>query len=99
MPSIDLTYRSMTRRSLDARTLLVVIIMLSIAGLMNSALKVDFMPLSKPLMKLTCNPALFIIEITCLPRRGTIACFLEGPLVVMGVFFLPLGCVTFKEAL
>ena len=96
---MDLTYHSMTRRSLDAGTLLVVIIMLSVAGLMNSALKVDFIPLSRPLMELTCSPALFMIERTCLPRRGMIACFLEGPLVVMDIFFLPLGCVAFKVAL
>ena len=99
MPSMDLTYLSMTERSLGAGTLLVVMIMLSVAGLMNSTLKVDFIPLRRPLMELTCSPALFMIELTCWPKRGTIACFLDGPLVVMDIFFLPLGCVPFKVAL
>ena len=66
---------------------------------MNSALKVDFIPLSIPLMELTCSLALFMIELTCWLRRGTIACFLDGPLVVVEIFFLSLGCVPFKVAL
>ena len=66
---------------------------------MNSALKVDFILLSIPLMELTCSPVLFMIELTCWLRRGTIACFLDEPLVVVEIFFLPLGCVLFKVAL
>ena len=96
---MDLMYLSMTERSLGAGTLLVMMIMLSVAGLMNSVLKVDFIPLRRPLMELTYSPALFMIELTCWLRRGTIACFLDGPLVVMDIFFLPLGCMTFKVAL
>ena len=96
---MDLMYLSMTERSLGAGTLLVMMIMLLVAGLMNSVLKVDFIPLRRPLMELTYSPALFMIELTCWLRRGTIACFLDGPLVVMDIFFLPLGCMTFKVAL
>ena len=84
---MDLTYLSMTERSPGAGTLLVVMIMLLVAGLMNSALRVDFIPLRRLLMKLTCSPALFMIELTCWLKRGTIACFLDGPLVVMDIFF------------
>ena len=99
MPLIDLMYLSMTERSLGVGTLLVVMIMLSVVGLMNSALRVDFISLRRLLIELTYSPALFMIELTCWLKRGTIACFLDGPLVVMDIFFLPLGCVTFRDAL
>ena len=99
MPSMDLIYLSMTKRSHGVGTLLVVMIMLSVEGLMNSALNVDFIPLRRPLMDITCSPALFMIELMCWPKRGTMACFLDGPLVVMDIFFLPLCCVPFKVAL
>ena len=91
MPSMDLTYLFMTERLLGVGTLLVVMIMLLVAGLMNSALRVDFIPLRRPLMELTCSPVLFMIELTCWLKSRTIACFLDGPLVVMDIFFLPLG--------
>ena len=99
MPSMNLMYLSMTERSLGAGMLLVVMIMLLVVGLMNSALRVDFIPLRRLLIKLTCSPVLFMIELTCWLKRGTIACFLDGPLVVMDIFFLPLGCVMFRDAL
>ena len=99
MPSMDLTYLSMTRRSHDVGTLFVVMTMLSVEGLINSALNVDFIPLRRPLMDVTCSPALFMIELMWWPNMGTMACFLDGPLVVMDIFFLPLGCVPFKVAL
>ena len=99
MPSMDLTYLSMTRRSYGVGTLFVVMTMLSVEGLMNSALNVDFIPLRRPLMDVTCSPALFMIELMWWPNMGTMACFLDGPLVVMDIFFLPLGCVPFKVAL
>jgi len=99
MPSMDLMYLSITERSLGAGTLLVVMIMLSVKGLMNSALKVDFIPLRSPLMELTYSPTLLMIELTCWPKRGTIACFLDGPLVVVDIFFLPLGYMMFRDAL
>ena len=99
IPSMDLMYLSMIEKSLGAGTLLVVMIMLWVAGLMNSALKVDFIPLSIPLITLTCIPALFMIEVMCWPKMGTIACFLDGPLVVVTIFFFFLGCELFSVAL
>ena len=65
MPSMDLMYFSMIERSLSAGTLLVVMAMLSVIGLMNSALKVDFTLFRRPLMELTYSPALFMIDLTC----------------------------------
>ena len=95
---MDLKYFSMIDRSLDAGTLLVQTTMLSVMGLMNSALKVDFTLFKKPLMELMCNPALFMIDLTCWPRRGMMACFLDSSLVVIDIFLF-LGWVIFKDVL
>ena len=99
MSLMDLTYFSMIDKSLDAGTLLVVITMLSVIGLMNSALKEDLTFFKRPLMELMCIPALFMIDLTCWSRRGTMACFLDGPLVVNDLLFLPFGCGTLRAAL
>ena len=99
MPSMDLTYFSMIDKSLDAGTLLVVITMLSVIGLMNSALKEDLTFFKRPLIELMCIPTLFMIDLTCWSRRETMTCFLDGPLVVNDLLFLPFGCVTLRAAL
>ena len=99
MPSMDLTYFFMINKSLDAGTLLVMITMLSVIGLMNSALREDLTFFKRPLMELMCNPALFMIDLMCWSRRGIMACFLDGPLVVNDLLFLPFGCVTLRAAL
>ena len=91
---MDLTYLSMTRRSHGVGTLFVVMTMLSVEGLMNSALSVDFIPLRRPLMDVMCSPALFMIELMWWPNMGTMACFLDGPLVVMDIFFFTFGLCT-----
>ena len=65
MPSMDLMYFSIIERSLGAGTVLVVMTMLLVIGLMNSALKVDFMLFRRLLMELMCNPVLFMIALTC----------------------------------
>ena len=65
MPSIDLIYFSIIVRSLDVGMLLVAMIIPSAIGLMNSACKTDFRFFKRPLMELTWNPALFMIEFMC----------------------------------
>ena len=65
MPSMDLMYFSMIERLLGVGILLVVMAMLSVIGLMNSALRVDFTLFRRPLMELTCSPALFMIDLIC----------------------------------
>ena len=83
MPSIDLMYHSIEVRSLGAGTLLVTMEMLPGQGRIYSACVFDLMFLRRLLMRWTWEPASVMIASACLSKSGTMACFLEGPLVVI----------------
>jgi len=58
-------------------------------GWTYSACRVDLIFFRRLLMRLIWALVSFMIVSICLSRRGTMACFLEGPLVVIWIF-LPL---------
>jgi len=84
---MDLMYFLIVMRFLENGTLLVVMIIPSAEGHMNSAHKADFKPFKKLLIEPTWCPALFMIVTEYWARRGIIACFLDGPLVMYCIFF------------
>jgi len=65
-------------RSLGARTLLVITDIPPGHGLVNSERVFDLALLNRPLMRLTCILASFMMRSAHVSVIGTIACFLEG---------------------
>jgi len=60
-------------------------------GLMNSEWMFDLALLSRSLMRPTCTLASFMMRLAYFSVIGTIACFLEGPLVVIWILLLLLA--------
>ena len=83
MPLIDLKYFLMMLRSLGAGMLLVTIDILPGHSLMNSEWVFDLALLDRPLIRPTCILVLFIMRSVYFSVIGTIACFLERPLIVI----------------
>jgi len=78
-------------RSLGARTLLVITDIPPGHSLMNSERVFDLALLNRPLMRLTCILASFMMRSAHVSAIGTIACFLEGPLVVIWILLFLLA--------